>query len=104
MQDKWCQKQFSTEKWLRNPGVIYQFLVLVGDDYQLPGVAPEAFDAFEAPKGHRATDRGRQVFKECATIVVSLFTFKRIQEKQIADKQLLTKLRTATPLDDNEVK
>ena len=79
-------------------------LVLVGDDYQLPGVAPGAFDAFEAPKGHKATDRGRQVFKECATVVVSLSTSKRIQEKQIADKLLLTKLRTATPLDDNEVK
>ena len=79
-------------------------LVLVRDDYQLPGVAPGAFDAFEAPKGHKVTDRGRQVFKECATVVVSLSTSKRIQEKQIADKLLLTKLQTATPLDDNEVK
>ena len=78
-------------------------LILVGDDYQLPGVAPGAFDAFEPPKGHKATDRGRYVFKECATVVVSLSTSKRIQDKQIADKELLTKLRTATPLDDNEV-
>ena len=78
-------------------------LILVGDDYQLPGVAPGAFDVFEPPKGHKATDRGRYVFKECATVVMSLTTSKRIQEKQEADKKLLTKLRTATSLDDNEV-
>ncbi len=78
-------------------------LILVGDDYQLPGVAPGAFDAFEPPKGQKATDRGRYVFKECASVVVSLTTSKRIQEKQVADKEILTKLRTATPLDDDEV-
>ena len=65
-------------------------LILVGDDYQLPGIAPGAFDAFEPPKGHKATDRGRYVFKECASVVMSLGTSKRIQEKQIADKALLT--------------
>ena len=90
--------EMSQESWGNLP-----VLILVGDDYQLPGVAPGAFDAFEPPKGQKAIDRGRYVFKECANVVVSLTTSKRIQDKQEADKKLLTKLRTATPLDDDEV-
>ena len=78
-------------------------LILVGDDFQLPGVAPGAFDAFEVPKGNKTTDRGRFLFKECADVVVSLTTSKRIQENQVADKVLLQKLRTAQSLDDEEI-
>ena len=78
-------------------------VILVGDDYQLPSITDGAFDCLIKTSGNKITNSGRRVFKDCASTVLSLQTSKRIQDKQKDDKILLSKLRTATDLEDAEV-
>ena len=78
-------------------------LVLVGDDYQLPGVTDGAFDCLTSKRGNKIKNSGRNIFQECASFVATLKTSKRVQEKQKQDKKLLAKLRVASELSNNEV-
>ena len=50
------------------------------------------------------TDNGRRALLECSHTVMSLTMSKRIQENRNADKNLMSKLRVASELDDSEVK
>lgn len=78
-------------------------VLLVGDDYQLPGVQGGAFDALTSLKGSKMTNNGRRVFRECCDCVMSLTTSKRIQNDREDDKRLMSKLRTATELSESEM-
>lgn len=78
-------------------------LILVGDDYQLPGVCDGAFDCLTNTRGNKTKNKGRQLFQECAEFVATLKSSKRIQKKQTKDKKLLQKLRVAEELSDDEV-
>ena len=71
--------EMSQESWGNLP-----VLILVGDDYQLPGVAPGAFDAFEPPKGHKATDVRRRLYASTLSLSHSkLFGASYEQEREL---------------------
>ena len=78
-------------------------LVLVGDDYQLPGISDGAFDCLTSKHGNKIKNRGRVILQECASFVATLKTSKRVQEKQADDKKLLSKLRVASDLNNKEI-
>lgn len=78
-------------------------IVLVGDDYQLPGVDEGPLDVLFSKKSGKMLENGRSVLKECASFVMSLKSSKRIQAKKEHDKILMNKLRVAEELNDSEV-
>lgn len=78
-------------------------LVLVGDDYQLPGVDEGPLDALTSHKGCKMTANGRSALIECSEFVMSLKSSKRIQKNRIKDKQLLAKMRVAEEMSNAEV-
>jgi hypothetical protein len=78
-------------------------VILVGDDYQLPGIEEGALDCLISHKGGKMTVNGRQTLKECANFVMSLKVSKRIKDKNTKDRKLMQKLRVAQQLKDTEV-
>ena len=80
-------------------------VILVGDDYQLPGASEGAFQARSPSKiGTKMVQRGRAVFKACAEQVVELTTSKRVQEDKIKDKELMDRLRMGVDIKDDDIK
>lgn len=89
-------------------------VLLVGDDYQLPSIAPGAFFVFSdsTPSGRpeqivfnastTVTQRGKFVFLECGENVMALEGNKRVKDSANNDRILLEKLRVADDLDDAE--
>lgn len=80
-------------------------LILAGDDYQLPGIAEGAFNVLKKVGGpSKMTNKGREVFKECAKNVFELKTIRRVQDKKSADKELINRVRLGTDVTDDDVK
>jgi len=78
-------------------------LVMVGDDYQLPGIGKGAFDVLHSNNASKVEANGQRKMIECSHTVMSLTSSKRIQKDKHADKILLSKLRTADQLSEDEV-
>ena len=91
--------QLVNESWGKLPIVI-----LVGDDYQLPGISEGAFGVHSDTQCSKMSQSGRQIFKECTNFIMSLSTSKHIQNKQEDDKMLMERLRTAEDSTDKQVK
>ena len=90
--------QLAHESWGKLP-----VLILVGDDYQLPGISEGAFGVHSNTQCSKMAQAGRQHFEECTNFVMSLSTSKRIQDQQKDDKLLMERLRTAKDLTENQV-
>ena len=90
--------QLAHESWGKLP-----ILILVGDDYQLPGISEGAFGVHSNTHCSKMAQSGRQLFQECTNFVMSLSTSKRIQSKQEDDKKLMERLRTANDLTEKQV-
>lgn len=78
-------------------------LVLVGDDYQLPSMSEGALDVLFRAFGSKMTQKGRQLFKDCATTVFKLSTIRRISDKRQNDKELLQRVRLGNAITDEDV-
>lgn len=89
---------FSDESWGGLPIVI-----LLGDDYQLPGVGEGALRVFDSVSTAPMTLLGKQSFLECAKTVMTLKGSKRIKEDQKDDKELIDAIRVQADLSDVQV-
>jgi PIF1-like helicase len=78
-------------------------LVLVGDDYQLPGTGEGALEALYNYGGSKMTQRGRSILLHCAKTVYKLSTVRRINDDRQADKELLQRIREGTAVTDADV-
>jgi len=61
-------------------------LLLVGDDFQLPGRGKGPFDALTLTGGGPMTRLGKEIILECSKMMMNLNGSKRIQADKIADK------------------
>jgi len=78
-------------------------VLLVGDDYQLPGTQEGAFYALLRKGGSGMTRKGRQVLLECADFVMELEGSKRMKDNKIHQKIILERLRLREELSDQQV-
>ena len=78
-------------------------VLLVGDDYQLPGTNEGAFEALEKKGGSKMTQRGRSALLECASQVMDLGASKRMSDKKQKQKELVARLRIGTDILDEDV-
>lgn len=76
-------------------------VILVGDDYQLPGVQEGALSVLTSSNGGKMTVKGRAVLLECAEFVTELTTSRRLSDHKIKDKELMTRLRTGEVIDSD---
>ena len=78
-------------------------MILVGDDYQLPGIGEGALPALFSRYGSKITFKGRQALLECADYVFNLKSSKRIQHSEVETKNLMDRLRLGTDIQDRDV-
>jgi len=78
-------------------------VILVGDDYQLPSISEGALKVLVSKSGGKVTALGRKAFLECSEFVMELHGTKRVQDKQVKDKELLDRLRVADQLTEEQV-
>jgi PIF1-like helicase len=78
-------------------------LVLVGDDYQLPSFSEGGLDVLFRICGSKMTQKGRQIFKDCAKTVFKLSTIRRISDARQNDKDLLQRVRLGNKVTDDDV-
>ena len=77
-------------------------VILVGDDFQLPGCNEGALNALFSTKCGKMTLNGRKALLECAQTVRELKKSIRIQEKQKADLDLMMRLRESDNVTDED--
>ena len=78
-------------------------LILVGDDYQLPGVTEGPLFALTAKGGSKLTYKGRQSVLHCAEFVMDLQSSKRLNANAMHQASLLSHLRTGEELTEGDV-
>lgn len=78
-------------------------LILAGDDHQLPGMHEGGIEALSRYGGSKMTQKGREVFRECAKMVFKLSTLRRISDSKQADKDLMQRVREGVNITDNDV-
>lgn len=78
-------------------------LLLVGDDYQLPGITEGAIEARDRYNGTKMTQRGRSIFVECAKTVFKLSVIRRVQDNKQEDRDLMQRVRKGTCITDEDV-
>ena len=78
-------------------------VILVGDDYQLPGTDEGAFVALDKKGGTKMTQRGRSALLECANLVMDLQGSKRMSDKKQKQKELVARLRIGANILDEDV-
>lgn len=78
-------------------------LVMVGDDYQLPSTNESSLDALYKTGGSAMSRRGRMAFLECAKHVMELTSSKRLGEDQLADRELMMRLRDPETMTNDQV-
>ena len=66
--------------------------ILAGDDYQLPGIHEDAFEATLQSNGLKMTQLGRCTFRECANTVFQLETIRQVCDNKQDDKDLLSRI------------
>lgn len=85
-----------TDSWGGLPIVI-----MVGDDYQLPGIGEGPFTALFNRYGSKMTYNGRMKLLECAAFVMELDRSKRVQGSAATTRALLDRLRIGHPNEDD---
>jgi hypothetical protein len=78
-------------------------LMLVGDDYQLPGIGEGPFTALYSRYGTKMTYKGKRALMECSKLVMELGGSKRLQSSQSAAKAMLDRLRIGEDVQDEDV-
>ena len=78
-------------------------VVLVGDDYQLPGIGQGPFQALFPTYGSKMSYNGRRALLECSECVMELGGSKRVQAGQSKTKLLLDRLRVGTDVIEEDV-
>lgn len=78
-------------------------LLMVGDDFQLPGVSEGALSALTSTSKCKLAANGREALVECSKHVRVLTSNKRVQEGRQPDIDLMAKLRTGSDLSEDEV-
>jgi len=78
-------------------------VVLVGDDYQLPGFGEGAFSALYSRNSSKMTNKGRSALLKCTEVVMELKSSKRVKEDKVKDKELLDRLRVAEEIKEEDV-
>jgi len=78
-------------------------VILVGDDYQLPGVGEGPLKALINRGGGKMTRNGREVLKECSKFVMELKKSYRVQEQQQQDKELIERLRVGDEIPECDI-
>jgi hypothetical protein len=79
-------------------------VLLVGDDYQLPGQEEGALTALSRVGGSRMTQKGRQVFLRCAENVFQLQNIQRVSHSQREAKEMLDRIRIGENVLDKDVR
>jgi hypothetical protein len=81
-----------------NGSTAYEFfggipvVLLVGDDYQLPGQEEGALTALSRVGGSRMTQKGWQVFLRCAENVFQLQSIQRVSHSKQEAKEMLDRI------------
>jgi PIF1-like helicase len=78
-------------------------VIMVGDDYQLPGIGEGAFTALYNRYGSKMTYKGRRCLLECADFVMQLGASKRVSGSQAKTRALLDRLRIGTGVLEEDV-
>ena len=77
-------------------------VILVGDDYQLPGAKDEcAIHALTSSDGFAMSIRGRAVFRKCGMNVLELVSSKRLHDDRKNDRDLMSRLRLGEVTDED---
>jgi energy-coupling factor transporter ATP-binding protein EcfA2 len=79
-------------------------VLLVGDDYQIPGQQEGALTALSRVGGSRMTQKGRQVFLRCAENVFQLQSIQRVSDSQREAKEMLDRVRIGENVLDKDVR
>jgi hypothetical protein len=79
-------------------------VLLVGDDYQLPGQEEGALTALSRVGGSRMTQKGRQVFLRCAENVFQLQSIQLVSHSQQEAKEMLGRVRIGVNVLDEDVR
>ena len=87
-----------SESWGRLP-----ILIMVGDDYQLPGIGEGAFTALYNRYASKMVYKGRQCLLECADFVMQLGISKRVTGQQAKTRSLLDRLRVGTDILEQDI-
>lgn len=72
-------------------------VIMVGDDYQLPGIGEGPFTALLNRYGSKMTYNGRMKLLECADFVMQLESSKRVNGAATKTRALLDRLRIGYP-------
>lgn len=78
-------------------------VVIVGDDYQLPGIGEGPLTALFPRYASKMVYNGRQILLEAAETVMELGGSKRVREDQMETKALLNRLRVGTDVAESDV-
>jgi hypothetical protein len=78
-------------------------LMLVGDDYQLPGIGEGPLTALYSRYGTKMTYKGRRALMECSKFVMELGGSKRLQSSQSDAKAMLDRIRIGEDVQDEDV-
>lgn len=78
-------------------------VVIVGDDYQLPGIGEGPLTALFSRYGSKMTYNGRKVLLEASEVVMELGGSKRVRNDQSETKELLNRLRLGTDILEKDV-
>lgn len=79
------------------------FLGLSGDDYQLASMYQGALDCTNRTDGGKMTEKGRQMFKECAETVFQLSTSRRVSDKKQQDRDIMEAVRIGENIPDEYI-
>ena len=77
--------------------------IIVGDDYQLPGITEGALKALISEPKTKMTQKGMELIKECTNCVLSLNGIKRIKKEEQETKELIQRVRLGNELPDKDV-
>ena len=76
-------------------------LIIAGDDYQLSGIGDGVLTALVSRAGSKMTQIGRQTFLDCAQYVMDLGGSKHMNNSESKNRQLLNRLRTGEPNEED---
>ena len=78
-------------------------VILVGDDYQLPGTEEGGLNVLFNRGGSAMVQRGRAMLRECAGKVMELTGSKRMSDSKQKQKDLLSRLRLGMDLTEDDI-
>lgn len=78
-------------------------VVIAGDDYQLASFHQGALEALVRRDGGKMTEKGRQVFRECAQTVFQLFQSRRISDGKDTDREIMSAIREGEDISEEHL-